>query len=72
MVLEPYCLALCAGEQAVQAESEPTCRALCCRVAGCLSGVGTFLIGTVLQGYRLFKQCRNLPVGHCVAGVQTV
>ena len=34
---------------------EPTCLALCCRGAGCLSGVGTYLPGTVLQGCRLFK-----------------
>ena len=50
--------------------SEPTCRALCCAGAGCLSGVGSYLPGTVLQGYRLFKGCRNLPAGPCVAGVQ--
>ena len=79
-----------AGVQAVKAESEPTCQALCCRVTGCLSGVGTylpgsglqgsgclsrvrtFLPGMVLKGCRLFKQCQNLPAGHCVAGVQTV
>ena len=42
---------------------------LCCRGAGCLSGVGTYLPGTVLQGYRLFKRCRNLPAGHCCRGV---
>ena len=30
--------------------SEPTCPALCCRVAGCFSNVGTYLPGTVLQG----------------------
>ena len=28
---------------------KPTCRALCCMCAGCLSGVGTYLPGTVLQ-----------------------
>ena len=32
-----------AGVQAVQAVSEPTCRALCCRGAGCLSGFGSYL-----------------------------
>ena len=25
----------------------------------------------MLQGCRLLKWCRNLPAGHCVAGVQT-
>ena len=35
--------------------------------AGCLSSVGTYLIGTVLQGCRLLKQCGNLPAKHCVA-----
>ena len=58
--------------QAVKVVSEPTCLALCNRGADCLSGVGTYLPGTVLQWCRLFKQCRNLPAGHCVAGVQTV
>ena len=35
--------------QAVLAMSEPTCRTLCYRGAGCISGVGTYLPGTVLQ-----------------------
>ena len=30
------------------------------------------MLGTVLQWCRLFKQCQNLPAGHCVTGVQTV
>ena len=38
-----------AGMQAVLAISEPTCRAPCYRGAGCISGVGTYLPGTVLQ-----------------------
>ena len=38
-----------AGVQAVLAISEPTCRAPCYRGAGCKSGVGTYLPGTVLQ-----------------------
>ena len=38
-----------AGVQAVLAMSEPTCRALCYRGAGCISGVGTYLPGTLLQ-----------------------
>ena len=51
---------------------EPTCRALCYSGADCLSGVRTYLPGTVLQWCRLFKQCQNLPAGHCVTVVQTV
>ena len=58
--------------QAVWAMSEITCRALCCRGADFLSGVGTYLPGTVFQRCRLFKRCQNLPAEHCVAGVQTV
>ena len=61
-----------AGVQTVSAMSEPTCLALCCSGADCLSSIRTYLPGTVLQGCRLFKQCRSLPAVHCVAGVQTV
>ena len=39
-----------------------------CRGEGCLSGVKTYLPGTVLQGCRLFKGCWNVPAWHCVAG----
>ena len=60
-----------AGVQAVQAVSEPTGWALCCRGAVGLNGVRTYLLGTVLKGCRLLKQCRNKPAGHCVALVQT-
>ena len=56
----------------VKAVSEPTYRALCCRGAGCLSGVRTYLPDTVLQCCRLFKQCQDLPARHCVTVVQTV
>ena len=52
--------------------SEPTCRALCYSGADCLSGVGTYLPGTVLQWCRLFKRCRNLPAVHCVTVVRAV
>ena len=38
-----------AGVQAVLAMSEPTCRAPYYRGAGCISSVGTYLPGTVLQ-----------------------
>ena len=55
-----------AGVQAVKVVLEPTCRALCCRGAGCLSGVGSNLQGTVLQGCMLFKLCQNLPAWYCV------
>ena len=58
--------------QAFFALLEPTCRALCYSGESCFSNVRTYLPGTVLQGCRLFKQCRSLPAGHCVAGVQTV
>ena len=61
-----------AGVQAVLAMSEPTCRALCYNGADCLSGVGTYLPGTVLEWCRLFKRCRNLPAGHCVTVGKTV
>ena len=52
--------------------SEPTCPALCYSGAGCLSGVRTYQLGTVLHWCRLFKGCWNLPTGHCVTVVQTV
>ena len=42
----PHCVA---RVQAVLAISEPTCRAPCYKGAGCISGVGTYLPGTVLQ-----------------------
>ena len=58
--------------KAVLAMSEPTCQALCYSGADCLSGVGTYLPGTVLQWGRLFKRCRNLPARHCVTVVKTV
>ena len=60
-----YCFA---GVQAVEAVSEPTCQALCCRGAGCLSVAGAYLPGTVLQGCRMFKQCCNLSVGNVLQG----
>ena len=52
-----------AGVPAVLAMSEPTCRALCYSGVDCLSGVRTYLPGSVLQWCRLFKRCRNLPAG---------
>ena len=61
-----------AGVQPVLAMSEPTCRALCYSGADCLSDVGTYLPGSVLQWCRLFKWCRNLPAGHCVTVGKTV
>ena len=61
-----------AGVQAALAMAEPTCRALCYSGADCLSGVGTYLPGTVLQWGRLFKRCRNLPAVHCVTVVKAV
>ena len=52
--------------------SEPTCRALCYSGADCLRRVGTYPQHTVLQWCRLFKQCQNLPAGHCVTVVKAV
>ena len=61
-----------AGVQVVLAMAEPTCWALCYSGADCLSSVGTYLPGTVLQWGRLFKRCRNLPAMHCVTVVKAV
>ena len=58
--------------KAVLAMSEPTCQALCCSGAGCLSNIGTYLPGTVLQWCRMFKQYQNLHAGHCVTVVRAV
>ena len=58
--------------KAVLAISEPTCRALCWSGAGCLSNVRTYLPVSVLQWCRLFKQCQDLPAGHCVTVVKAV
>ena len=57
-----------AGLQAIQVVSEPTWLVLCSMGAVCLSGVGTYLPGTVLQG----MQAVNPPAGHCFAGGQAV
>ena len=43
-----------------------------CRGKGCLSSVGTYLLGTLLQEWRLLKQYGNIPTGHFIAGVQAV
>ena len=67
---------------------ETTSQALWGRGAGCLSGVRTYLSGTVGQavkavseptsralfgpGCRLFNRGWNLPPEHCWAGVQGV
>ena len=58
--------------QTVLAMSEPTYPTLCYRGADCISSVRTYLPGTMLEWCRLFKQCQNLPAGHCVTVVQTV
>ena len=58
--------------KAVLAMSEPTCQALCCSGAGCLSNIVTYLPGTVLQWCRMFKQYQNLHAGHCVTVVKAV
>ena len=51
---------------------EPTSHELWGRGSGCSNSVRTYLPGTVLQGCRMYKQCLNLPAGHCVAGVKDV
>ena len=82
-VWEPTCRALCYScnlptghcvtvVQTVLAMSVPTCRALCYSGADCLSGVRTYLPGTVLHWCRLFKQYPNLLAGHCVTVVKTI
>ena len=74
--------------QPVKVVLETTSWALWGRGAGCLSGVGTYLPGTVGQavkavseptsrallgqGCRLFNRGWNLPPEHCWAGVQGV
>ena len=58
--------------KAVLAMSEPTCQALCCSGAGCLSNIGTYLPGTVLQWCRMFMQYQTLHAGHCVTVVKAV
>ena len=45
--------------KAVLAMSEPTCRALCCRDADCLSSYRTYQVGTVFQWCRLFQRFRT-------------
>ena len=57
-----------AGVQAVLTMAEPTCRALCYSGADCLSGVGTYLPGTVLQWGRLFKQSEPTCRALCYSG----
>ena len=59
-----------AAVQAAEAMLDPTSRALFCSGADCFSGVGTYLLGTLLQGCRLLKRCLTLPAWHCVAEVQ--
>ena len=53
-----------AGVQSVQVVTELTSRALWGSGAGGLSGVGNYLPGTVGQGCKLIKMCRNLPSGY--------
>ena len=57
-----------AGLQAVIVVSKATCWALCCRGAGCLSSVSTYLLGTVLQVCIMFKRCQNLLLGTVFQG----
>ena len=61
-----------AGSQAAKVVSEPNSWALWGSGAGCLSGVGTYLQGTMGQVCKLFMRCPSLPPGHCGAGVPAV
>ena len=68
---EPTCRALCCRGADCLSSLRTYLPELCYSGAGWLSSVRTYLPGTVLQGCRLFKQCQNLPAGHCVTVVQT-
>ena len=56
----------------VQASLEALCSEREREREACLSGVGTYLPGTVGLGCRLFKRCRSQPPGHCGAGMQAI
>ena len=68
---EPTCGALCCRGADFLSSLRTYLPELCYSGAGWLSSVGTYLPGTVLQWCRLFKQCQNLPAGHCVTEGQT-
>ena len=72
VVSEPTCQNCVTVVQAVSAMSESTCRALCYSGTDYLSGVGTYLQGTVLHWCILLKPYRYLPAGHCITVMQTV
>ena len=46
--------------------------ALWSKCAGCLSGVRTYVPGTLRQGCKLSKRSQNLPPGHYGAGLEAV
>ena len=69
---EPTCGALCCGGADCLSSVRIYLPELCYSGAGWLSGVGTYLLGTVLQWGRLFKRCPNLPAVHCVTVVKAV
>ena len=52
--------------------SEPTSQARCGWDAGCLSGLKTYLPGTLGNRCRLFKPCQYLGPRQCGAGMQAV
>ena len=58
--------------QAVKGVSGNTSWAFWGRGAGCYSGVGTYLQGTMRQVRWLLKGCREILPGHCGAGAQAV
>ena len=69
---EPTCGALCCRGADCLSSVRTYLPELCYSGACWLSGVGTYLPGTVLQWCRLFKQCQNLPAAYCVTVVQSV
>ena len=61
-----------ADVQAVEVVTEHASQALWGKGASCISGVRTYLPGTVGQMCKLFKWCLIIPPRHCGAGVQAV
>ena len=68
---DPTCRALCCRGADCLSSLRTYLPELCHSGAGWLKSVRTYLPGTVFQWCRLFKQCQNLPAGHCVTVVQT-
>ena len=72
--VKTYLPALCCRSAAGKAVSKPICRALCSRAQGCVSGVPTYLLDTVLQGCSCLRSVATyLPAlcCSCLSGVAT-